>query len=709
MLRTPTDTPSRIARSARTTLLGLASAVALAVPHRAAAQEQAPAATCGPAGGKLALVLPGGGAKGFAHLAVLRMLDSLGIVPDVVVGTSAGAIMGALWASGLGVDEIERDVKALGLDTLVGRYSAPTPPSLGTRRAILVWEGGSQGLVLRTSVVRERPLNALVSALYARGNLIAAGNFDRLPVPFRAIAADLSTREQVVLAGGDLAQAVRASGAIPIIFRSVRVGGRDLVDGGIVDNVPIAVARRLGATRVIVSSLRDTSHFDLSEDDPLSIAGQLLAFVFEQPLPPLRPSDVWLASDVSGVNQLDFSPANIDRVIAAGYRAAAGLATAPCLPRGRVRPRGTVPPLTSYLMPGSVPPELASVLWLALGDLGGHTPDLPQFQERLRSLAQVDRFQSIWLHPQRVAGDSVQLAAEAQTSSADQLLAGAAYDRELGPRVWVGRIQRLRGRNAEATGVLAVGQLQQELQVTLRRSYDVLGSLWSPLIGGTITRMQVRDIRDGVEYPGIRTADWLAEAGIERRLTRRATGAFTIFARQWDEPVFAGTPTALGARLRLQSSAASDRMPRGSVEFEGTRRYWRASVELRRSATRRGLMVESVLSAVLGERLPLQRSAFLGGTDVGFPGFKLQELRGAQAGMAALRASHPVYGAINLQGMVAGGAFQERTYGVFRDARGYFGARGGVGVTTALGPLALEYGVNDRARGTLYLRFGDWF
>ncbi|MDP1891478.1 MAG: patatin-like phospholipase family protein, partial [Gemmatimonadaceae bacterium] len=96
------------------------AAVLLAAPARA----QAP--VCAPSDGKLALVLPGGGAKGFAHLGVLRMLDSLGVVPDVVVGTSAGAIMGALWASGLDVAEIERDVKALGLDSLVGRYSAPT-------------------------------------------------------------------------------------------------------------------------------------------------------------------------------------------------------------------------------------------------------------------------------------------------------------------------------------------------------------------------------------------------------------------------------------------------------------------------------------------------------------------------------------------------------------------------------------------------------
>jgi hypothetical protein len=150
-------------------------------------------------------------------------------------------------------------------------------------------------------------------------------------------------------------------------------------------------------------------------------------------------------------------------------------------------------------------------------------------------------------------------------------------------------------------------------------------------------------------------------------------------------------------------------MPRGSVEFEGTLRYWRAAAELRRSTVLRDLKLEGVLSAVLGERLPLQRSAFLGGTDVGFPGFKLQELRGAQASMAALRVAHPVYGPFNLQGMVAGGALQQRTYGVFRHARGYFGVRGGFGLTTALGPWALEYGVNDRSRGTLYLRFGDWF
>ncbi|MDQ8154509.1 MAG: patatin-like phospholipase family protein [Gemmatimonadota bacterium] len=677
----------------------------------ATVRSQAPvaAAACGPTEGKLALILPGGGAKGFAHLGVLRMLDSLGIVPDLVVGTSAGAIIGALYASGLEVDEIEREVKGLGLDTLVGRYRATTPPSLGTRRAILVWEAGSSGLVLNTGVVREAPLNTLVSALYARGNLIAAGDFDRLPIPFRAVAADLSTREQVILGTGDLAQAVRASGAIPIVFRSVLVDGRTLVDGGIVDNVPIGAARALGATRIIVSGLRDTSRFDVRDDDPVTIAGQLLNFVFEQPVPPLTPGDVWVSADVSGVNQLDFSLANIDRVLAAGTRGAVALRDAPCLPRGRVRPRGQLPPIATDVVDPRTEVELGDVIWRTLGDVGGRIPDVPRLQARIRSLSQVDRYRAIWLYPQRTTGDSVLFAARGRAASNEQLLVGAAFDRELGPRVWVGRVQRVARRNAEVTGVVALGQLQQEASLTLRRSYDVLGSPWSPVLGATLTRTRVRDIRGGAEFPEVQTADGLAEFGIERRITRRVSVALTAFARQWDEPVFAGTPAALGARLRLQSAASSSDVPRGVVVFEGTPRYWRSVAELHRTRETRGFTVESVVSAVVGEHLPLQHSAFLGGSDVGFPGFKIQEMRGAQAAMAALHVGRAVYGPLRVQGMVAGGALQRSTYGVFRRASGYFGVRGGVGVVTALGPLAVEYGVNDRGRGNLFLRFGDWF
>ena len=85
----------------------------------------------------------------------------------------AGALVGALYASGYDVPELLGEILAMGLDTLIGRYGPATPPSLGDRRAILAWEGGARGFALQTNVVREAPLNALMAALYLRGNLIA--------------------------------------------------------------------------------------------------------------------------------------------------------------------------------------------------------------------------------------------------------------------------------------------------------------------------------------------------------------------------------------------------------------------------------------------------------------------------------------------------------------------------------------------------------
>jgi len=686
-------------------LLAATLAAAPAAPALMAQQ----AASCGPAGGKLALVLPGGGAKGFAHLGVLHMLDSLGIVPDFIVGTSAGAMIGALYASGLDVPEIERETKALGLDSLVGRYSAATPPSLGNRRALLSWEGASTGFTLQTSVVREAPLNALLNSLVSRGNLMARGDFNRLPIPFRAVAADIYTRKPVVLSSGDLAEAVRASSSIPIVFRTVHADGRDLVDGGIANNVPIDVARALGATRIILSALRDTATSDVHSDDPMSVAAQLVNFLFEQPIPPLQPGDVVVQSEVSGVNQLDFSPANIDRITAAGMQAAKVLLDDRCLSRGRVRPRGTVPPIAAAVTRPGTDRDVARILERTLGKVGGRAADMPSLRVRLLALSQVERYRALWLHPQRGPGDSVVFAAEGLMASNEQLLAGAAFDRELGPKVWVGRLHRIPRRNAEVTGVVALGNFEQELSMTARRSYDVLLVPWSPLLIGTITRTKVRDIRDGEEYPAISTADWAVETGLERRFAHRASLALTAFVRQWDEPVFAGTPVALGARLRGQLFGGGLLVPRGTVELEGTARYWRTSAELRLSRRWHTYMLQPTISAVVGEHLPLQNSAFLGGNEVGFPGFLLRELHGSQTVVAALHVAHPVYGAVSVQGLVAGGALQQAAGGVFRQARGYFGARAGVGISTALGPIAVEYGLNDRGRGNLWMRFGDWF
>ena len=211
---------------------------ALALGGLLSALSAAPVAgqACRPA--PTARVLSGGGAKGFAHIGVIEVLDSLGIRPDLVVGTSMGAIVGALYASGYSGREIDSLTRALPLGALFRGYEPRLPESLRPLPPLAVLEEGRHRLVLETSAVREERVSALINALMLRGNLAARGDFDSLPIPFRAIATDLNTREEVVLGSGDLAQAVRASFSLPLVFRPVVLDGRTRTDGGMAENVP---------------------------------------------------------------------------------------------------------------------------------------------------------------------------------------------------------------------------------------------------------------------------------------------------------------------------------------------------------------------------------------------------------------------------------------------------------------------------------------
>src|SRR3954465_1443543 len=211
----------------------------------------AAAQTCRPA--RTALVLSGGGAKGLAHIGVLRILDSLGIRPDLVVGSSMGAIIGAMYASGYTGREIDSLARALPISDLFRTYQPRSPRSWGPVQPLLLWDQGERGFNLQSASVAENEVNALVNAAMLRGNLLARGNFDSLPIPFRAVAADLRNRSPVVLSSGDLARAVRASFAIPLIFTPESLGGRILTDGGLAANIPTTVARAAGAQRLIVS------------------------------------------------------------------------------------------------------------------------------------------------------------------------------------------------------------------------------------------------------------------------------------------------------------------------------------------------------------------------------------------------------------------------------------------------------------------------
>jgi NTE family protein len=211
--------------SRRRGLLALAGAVALSACQSTAPTKAPPASAAAPAvparAPRIGLALGGGAARGFAHIGVIKTLEAQGIVPDLIAGTSAGSVVGALYAAGFNGFELQR--LALQMD----------------ENTIADWSLPSRG-VLRGESLQ----NWINKALGDR-------TIEKLPRRLAITATDLQSGELVVFERGNTGMAVRASSSVPAVFQPVRINDRDYVDGGLVSPVPARVVRKMGADVVI--------------------------------------------------------------------------------------------------------------------------------------------------------------------------------------------------------------------------------------------------------------------------------------------------------------------------------------------------------------------------------------------------------------------------------------------------------------------------
>src|SRR5271155_1301212 len=232
---------------------------------------------------RICLVLSGGGARGMAHIGVLKVLEQLQVPIDCIAGTSMGAVVGGLYASGMTAAQIEATMQSV--DWQEAFRDAPPRRDLAFRRKqddrnflvrlplglqhghILLPKGFIQGQKLQETL---RQLTLPFSN---------STNFDQLPTPFRGVATDLETGQAVLLDKGDLSIAMRASISAPGVFAPVDYHGRMLVDGGLVDNLPINVARAMNADILIVSDVSFPLQPRQRLDSALSISNQMLAIL----------------------------------------------------------------------------------------------------------------------------------------------------------------------------------------------------------------------------------------------------------------------------------------------------------------------------------------------------------------------------------------------------------------------------------------------
>ena len=310
---------------------------------------------------RVGLVFGGGGAKGAAEVGVMKVIERAGIPIDYIAGTSIGAIVGGLYAAGYNSETLDSLFRSQEWLTLLADRKREVQDEFITRRDGVTYvlgfpifrnkkptpdtplppKGGQEGgrPRFRFGAIRGDNIVSLLDSMVTRSiGRSTLSTFDSLPTPFRCIAVNANTFKEVELSSGNLPLAIRASMAIPGLFKPVEMDNSDLIDGGMLNNLPVDVVRRMGADIIIAIDLT-VNHHDEDNDDDLfgslpwgSIFGRngvwgIIDWVFSRPdlekyADNSRSADLYINPDLDGYAVTEFSRQSISEMIDIGEQAA---------------------------------------------------------------------------------------------------------------------------------------------------------------------------------------------------------------------------------------------------------------------------------------------------------------------------------------------------------------------------------------------------
>lgn len=281
---------------------------------------------------RVGLVLSGGGARGFAHIGVLKVLEQLRVPIDCIAGTSMGAVVGGAYAAGVAPGEMEKRVSALVWDDLLIDDPGRLDRSMRQRKDDFtsLWDievGYRDGAVqLPAGTTSGYKFELFLRDMITISGGVASADFNELPVPYRAVATNLETGEMRVFDRGDLARVMRASMSVPGAFAPVLVDDQLYVDGGLVRNLPVDVARATCADVVIAVNLGTPLGKRDQLNSVFAVALQSVNLMTElnvsQSLSALKESDVLISPELTGISSSDF--AKFAEAIEQGSKAARG-------------------------------------------------------------------------------------------------------------------------------------------------------------------------------------------------------------------------------------------------------------------------------------------------------------------------------------------------------------------------------------------------
>jgi len=290
----------------------------LVVSSIARAQENRPQDSL-----KIGLVLSGGGAKGFAHIGVLKVIDRLGLKVDYIAGTSMGAIIGALYASGYTGQELDSIFKNLNFEDVISdnlpRYAKTFYERDNSEKYAITLPFDNFKIKLPSAISRGQNVYNLLTKLTLPVSEIH--DFSKLPIPFFCVATDVETGEKVILDKGNLAQAITASGAFPSLFRPVIINNRVLIDGGVTNNYPIDELREKGVEKIIGVDVQDS----LVTREELTTAPEILLQInnyrtISDMKKKVEKTDIYIKPNIKDFTVISFSEGR--KIVESGEKAA---------------------------------------------------------------------------------------------------------------------------------------------------------------------------------------------------------------------------------------------------------------------------------------------------------------------------------------------------------------------------------------------------
>ena len=699
---------------------------------------------------RLGLVLAGGGARGAAHIGVIKVLEEFGLRPDVIAGTSMGAIVGGLYASGMNAADLQQVIETMDWDRAFS--DDPGRPDSTMRRKKLDRDllvkrrlGFNRGgIQVPIGVLQGQHLDQLLKRILR--DHITVTNFDQLPIPFRAVATDLATGEPVILGSGSLVEAIRASMSVPGVFTPVVRDDRMLVDGGVAMNVPVEVAQAMGADVLIVVDLSSPLFSREELDSVFRITQQLTNLLTrrnsEISLARMGPSDILVTPELGNISAMDFPRAaeavllgeQAAREVTDGLRIlAASLGPQPAASR-RAQARGEVVDFIVVDNRSSLNNAIVSSrITLQPGDV----LDLDELERNLDAIYALDVFDAVRydLVVDETRGQGLVITADERKWGPNYLQFGIALESDfdaineftLGIAYTRNAINQLGGEVRVRAGIGQRAGAEFDLYQPLESS-----AAWfvQPTVAYDVWRRDLFEDMRPVGTIELRRASARLALGrnFDNRLQlraelERATDSASLLRGQFGQAPGSERIALLGL-AGVYDSLNNVNFPDHGVlgEFRLARAFpglgadnrWETFEMAGTGAVpmeRWTLLARGRLGLSWGDSLPLSREYRIGGFGAlaGLPPGALSGPQSAVGGVALYRRIGdlrflPLYAGLSFE---AGNVWAERGDMAVDDL--LFSAGAFLGLDTILGPVYLAWGRNDRGQGSFYFYLGNPF